>query len=83
MICSVRADWPAPFNVPIGNPRADKRGRNGFECIGRRRRSSVKEYIFFGSVDREICVQSGQRLCIARSRITVCYSYNVGWRVEE
>ena len=26
---------------------------------------------------------SGQRLCIARSRITVCYSYNVGWRVEE
>ena len=36
IIGSVRADWPAPFSVPIGNPRADKLGRNGFECIGRR-----------------------------------------------
>ena len=36
MIGSVRADWPAPFSVTIGNPRADKLGRNGFECIGRR-----------------------------------------------
>ena len=36
IIGSVRADWPAPFSVTIGNPRADKLGRNGFECIGRR-----------------------------------------------
>ena len=36
MIGSVRADWPAPFSVTIGNPRADKLRRNGFECIGRR-----------------------------------------------
>ena len=36
IIGSVRADWPAPINVTIGNPRADKLGRNGFECIGRR-----------------------------------------------
>ena len=36
MIGSVRADWPVPFSVTIGNPRADKLGRNGFECIGRR-----------------------------------------------
>ena len=36
VIGSVRADWPAPFNVTIGNPSADKLGRNGFECIGRR-----------------------------------------------
>ena len=36
MIGSVRADWPAPFSVTIGNPRADKLGRNGFECIGQR-----------------------------------------------
>ena len=35
IIGSVRADWPAPFNVTIGNPRADKLGRNGFECIWR------------------------------------------------
>ena len=35
VIGSVRADWPAPFSVTIGNPRADKLGRNGFECIGR------------------------------------------------
>ena len=26
MIGSVRADWPAPFSVTIGNPRADKVG---------------------------------------------------------
>ena len=36
IICSVRADWPAHFNVTIGNPRANKLGRNGFECVGRR-----------------------------------------------
>ena len=36
MIGSVRANWPAPFSVTIGNPRADKLRRNGFECIGRR-----------------------------------------------
>ena len=36
IIGSVRADWPVPFNVTIGNPRADKVGRNGFECIWRR-----------------------------------------------
>ena len=47
MIGSVRADWPAPFSVTIGNPRADKLGRNGFECIGRR-----------CLVDRERCVRS-------------------------
>ena len=47
MIGSVRADWPAPFNVTIGNPRADKLGRNGFECIGRR-----------CLVDRERCVRA-------------------------
>ena len=37
IIGSVRADWPAHFNVTtsIGNPRADKLGLNGFECIGR------------------------------------------------
>ena len=34
IIGSARADWPAHFNVTIGNPRADKLGRNGFECIG-------------------------------------------------
>ena len=47
MIGSVRADWPAPFSVTIGNPRADKLGRNGFECIGRR-----------CLVDRERCVRA-------------------------
>ena len=47
IIVSVRADWPAPINVPIGNPRADKLGRNGFECIGRR-----------CYVDRERCDQA-------------------------
>ena len=41
----VRADWPAPFSVTIGNPRADKLGRNGFECI-----------VLRCSVDRERCV---------------------------
>ena len=25
----------------------------------------------------------GQRLCIALSRITVCFTYNDGWSVEE
>ena len=47
MIGSVRADWLAPFGVTIGNPRADKLGRNGFECIGRR-----------WLVDRERCVRA-------------------------
>ena len=47
MIGSVRADWPAPFSVTIGNPRADKLGRNGFEYIGRR-----------CLVDRERCVRA-------------------------
>ena len=47
MIGSVRADWPAPFSVIIGNPRADKLGRNGFECTGRR-----------CLVDRERCVRA-------------------------
>ena len=47
MIGSVLADWPAPFSVTIGNPRADKLGRNGFECIGQR-----------CLVDREICVRA-------------------------
>ena len=47
MIGYVRADWPAPFSVTIGYPRADKLGRNGFECIGRR-----------CLVDRERCVQA-------------------------
>ena len=28
IIGPVRADWPAHFNVTIGNPRADKLGRN-------------------------------------------------------
>ena len=47
MIGSVRADWPAPFSVIIGNPRADKLGRNGVEYIGRR-----------CLVDRERCVRA-------------------------
>ena len=47
IIGSVRADWPAPINVTIGNPRADKLGRNGFACNGRR-----------CYVDRERCVRS-------------------------
>ena len=47
MIGSVRADWPAHFSVTIRNPRADKLGRNGFECIGRR-----------CLVDRERCVRA-------------------------
>ena len=47
MIGSVRADWLAPFSVTIGNPRADKLGRNGFECIRRR-----------CLVDREGCVRA-------------------------
>ena len=47
MIGSVRADWPAPLSVTVGNPRADKHGRNGFECIGRR-----------CLVDRERCVRA-------------------------
>ena len=58
IIGSVRADWPAPINVTIGNPRADKLGRNRFECIRRR-----------CYVDIERCDR--QRLCIALSRITV------------
>ena len=47
MIGSVRADWPAPFSVTNGNPRADKLGRNCVECIGRR-----------CLVDRERCVRA-------------------------
>ena len=47
IIGSVRADWPAPFSVTIGNPRADKLGRNGFECI-----------VLRCSVDRERCVRA-------------------------
>ena len=47
IIDSVRADWPAPFSVTIGNPRADKLGRNGFECI-----------VLRCSVDRERCVRA-------------------------
>ena len=47
MIGSVRADWPAPFSVTIGHPRADKLGRNCFKCIGRR-----------CLVDRERCVRA-------------------------
>ena len=49
IIGSVRADWPAPFSVTIGNPRADKLGRNGFECI-----------VLRCSVDREICVRAAR-----------------------
>ena len=45
IIGSVRADWLAPCNATIGNPRADKLGRNGFECI-----------VLRCSVDRERCV---------------------------
>ena len=26
---------------------------------------------------------TGQRLCIALSRITVCFTYNDGWTIEE
>ena len=29
----VRADWPAPFSVTIGNPHADKLGRNGDSLV--------------------------------------------------
>ena len=46
MIGSVRADWPAPFSVTIGNPRADKLGRNGFECIGRRQRKMCPSNVY-------------------------------------
>ena len=45
IVGSVRADWPAPFNVTIGSPHADKLGRNGFECI-----------VLRCPVDRERCV---------------------------
>ena len=45
IIGSMRADWLAPCNATIGNPRADKLGRNGFECI-----------VLRCSVDRERCV---------------------------
>ena len=44
IIGSVRVDWPAPFNVTIGNPRADKRGRNIFECIWRRMQCNIENY---------------------------------------
>ena len=47
IIGSGHADWPVQFNVTIRNPRADKLGRNGFECIGRR-----------SLVDRERCVRA-------------------------
>ena len=47
IIGSVRADWPAHFNVTIGNPRADKLGRNGFECI-----------VLRCSVERERCIRA-------------------------
>ena len=47
IIGSACGDWPAYFNLTIGNPRADKLGRNCFECIGRR-----------SFVNREICVRA-------------------------
>ena len=64
IICSVRADWPAYFNVTmsIGSPRAEKLARNSFECIGRHS---------FKLKEKNV---PGPRLCIALSRITVCYS---------
>ena len=73
MIGSVRADWPAPFSVTIGNPRADKLGRNGFECIGRR-----------CLVDRERCVRATfMHSAIENYSIGLCFTYNDGWSVEE
>ena len=58
IIGSVRADWPAPFSVTIGNPRADKLGRNGFDV----------SYCVVQLTEKDV---SGQRLCIALSIITV------------
>ena len=75
MIGSVRADWPAPFSVTIRNPRADKLGRNGFECIGRR-----------CLVDRERCVRATfMHSDIENYSTGVYYAslYNDGWSVEE
>ena len=69
----MRADWPAPFNVTIGNPRADKLGRDGFEL-------NVS-----GGVVKLIGKDVfAQRLCSAISRITVglCFTYNDGWSIE-
>ena len=62
MIGSVRADWPAPFSVTIGNPRADKLGRNGFECIGRRclvdRDRCVRATFMHGAIENYSMLQS-------------------------
>ena len=69
IIGSVRADWPAPINVTIGNPRADKLGRNGFECIGRR-----------CYVGRERC----DRATFMHSAIeNYSFTYNDGWSGEK
>ena len=52
IIGSVRADWPASFKVTSGNPRADKLGRNGFECIGRRdRERCVRATFMHGAIE--------------------------------
>ena len=71
MIGSVHADWPAPFSVIIGNPRADKLGRNRFECIGRR-----------CLVDRERCVRA-TFMHSAIENYSMLHLYNDGWSVEE
>ena len=75
IIGSVRADWPAPFSVTIGNPRADKLGRNGFECIARR-----------SLVFRERCVRATFMHSDIENYSTCVYYaslYNDGWSVEE
>ena len=64
IIGSVRADWPAPFSVTIGNPRPDKLGRNGFECI-----------VLHCSVDRERFVRATFMQCtIENYRACVYYT---------
>ena len=58
MIGSVRADWQAPFNVTIGilvRTNLDEMASNVSYCVVQLTEKDV----------------SGQRLCIALSRITV------------
>ena len=66
----MRADWPAPFNVAIGNPRADNLNEMA---------SNVSDGVVTFT-EKDV---SGQSLCIALSRITVSFTYNDGWSVEE
>ena len=72
IIGSERADWPAHVNVTIGNPRADKLGRNNMA-------SNVSDSVV-KLTEKDV---SWQRLCTALSRITICFSYNDDCSVEE